>query len=299
MTENPEQKLVMALDPIHIGTGGYRLGRVDNTIVREPGTNLPKVPGTTINGSARTYAYLNITESEEREENNKKINKACALGKETGDESPCGECDVCETFGYATKDKSKAANVFFSDAQILFFPIHSMKGPVWITCPNAMKMINEEFNESVSENKVKTIFEADAINLGWLYLEKEGDFSQINKQEKIDELPDEIKNKLVLVSDKVFSQLVNSNLEVRTSVAIDPETGTAEAGALFTYEAIPRGTIFWFDITTKNGESPDPISIGLNKFETLGVGGMSSRGFGRLRLLEKENGDTDDSSKSA
>ncbi|RLC69436.1 MAG: type III-B CRISPR module RAMP protein Cmr4, partial [Chloroflexi bacterium] len=25
-----------ALDPIHIGAGGYRLGRVDNTIVRDP-----------------------------------------------------------------------------------------------------------------------------------------------------------------------------------------------------------------------------------------------------------------------
>jgi CRISPR-associated protein Cmr4 len=38
----------MTLDPVHIGTGGYRLGRVDNTIVREPGTNLPKIPGTSL-----------------------------------------------------------------------------------------------------------------------------------------------------------------------------------------------------------------------------------------------------------
>ena len=30
------------IDPLHIGSGGYRLGRVDNTIVRDPGTNLPK-----------------------------------------------------------------------------------------------------------------------------------------------------------------------------------------------------------------------------------------------------------------
>lgn len=36
----------VALDPIHIGAGGYRLGRVDMTIVREPGTQLPKIPGT-------------------------------------------------------------------------------------------------------------------------------------------------------------------------------------------------------------------------------------------------------------
>ena len=38
----------LALDPVHIGSGGYRLGRVDLTIAREPGTNLPKIPGTRI-----------------------------------------------------------------------------------------------------------------------------------------------------------------------------------------------------------------------------------------------------------
>ena len=35
----------MALDPIHVGTGGARLGRVDNTIVRDPVTRIPKIPG--------------------------------------------------------------------------------------------------------------------------------------------------------------------------------------------------------------------------------------------------------------
>ncbi len=28
--------LFLALDPVHVGTGGYRLGRVDMTIAREP-----------------------------------------------------------------------------------------------------------------------------------------------------------------------------------------------------------------------------------------------------------------------
>ena len=33
--------LGMALDPIHVGAGGTRLGRVDNTIVRDPVTKIP------------------------------------------------------------------------------------------------------------------------------------------------------------------------------------------------------------------------------------------------------------------
>src|SRR5208282_214039 len=52
----------------------------------------------------------------------------------------------------------------------------------------------------------------------------------------------------VLVPDELFGTLVNDNLEVRTLVSIDPETGAAEDGALFTYEAIPRSTLLWFDV---------------------------------------------------
>ena len=48
--------LFMTVDPVHIGTGGYRLGRVDAAIAREPGTKLPKIPGTSLHGAARHYA---------------------------------------------------------------------------------------------------------------------------------------------------------------------------------------------------------------------------------------------------
>ena len=46
----------MALDPIHVGTGGARLGRVDNTIVRDPVTRIPKIPGS----SLRSGSYQNV-----------------------------------------------------------------------------------------------------------------------------------------------------------------------------------------------------------------------------------------------
>jgi len=55
----------MALDPIHIGTGGYHIGRVDNVIAREPATNLPKIPGSSIAGTARTYTtYQKVEEND-------------------------------------------------------------------------------------------------------------------------------------------------------------------------------------------------------------------------------------------
>ena len=48
----------MALDPIHVGTGGSRLGRVDNTIVRDPVTQIPKIPGSSLAGVMRAYSAM-------------------------------------------------------------------------------------------------------------------------------------------------------------------------------------------------------------------------------------------------
>ena len=54
MPEVTQQRYVlMCLDPLHVGTGGTRLGRVDMDIVREPGTRLPKIPGTSLGGAIR------------------------------------------------------------------------------------------------------------------------------------------------------------------------------------------------------------------------------------------------------
>lgn len=294
----------MSLDPIHIGTGGYRLGRVDNTIVREAGTNLPKIPGTSIEGSARTYAYY-------QGRVNNGLKEACAVGKELNNKEPCGTCSVCVTFGFTTKNKSLHGMAQFSDARILFFPVHSMIGPVWVTTPALLNEVGLNGFSITDENKIKTdlVDEGKKLNLGWLYLENEEKCSLNNK---LNEIPNDIKERFVLASDKLFSQVINSNLEVRTSVSIDPRTGAAEEGALFTYEAIPRATIFWFNVVFNNpnyfnakikinNELKKPelnnhvfstAESGLKLFEFLGIGGMQTRGFGRLRIL---NGGSDGS----
>jgi CRISPR-associated protein Cmr4 len=298
----------MALDPVHVGTGGYRLGRVDNTIVREPGTNLPKIPGTTIEGNARSYAYY--AELGDKNSKVKKPEQACALGKKLDTKLPCGECRICITFGFTRDDKSLHGMAQFSDARILFFPVHSMIGPVWVTTPSVLKDVGLDNFLVQDENMIRTklIKKGEKLNLGWLYLENEDMFSIPDG--KLTNVPVEIKNRAVLVSEKLFSQVVNSNLEVRTSVAIDPKTGAAEEGALFTYEAIPRATVLWFDVTyqdpkwfncgiEKNNklEKPDLVNDiksvvkqGLALFDILGIGGMQTRGFGRIKILNSDGG---------
>jgi hypothetical protein len=52
----------LALDPVHIGSGEMQMGRVDNPIVRDAASNLPKIPATSLAGVARTYTAMHYPE---------------------------------------------------------------------------------------------------------------------------------------------------------------------------------------------------------------------------------------------
>jgi CRISPR-associated protein Cmr4 len=299
-----KRHVIMTMDPLHVGTGGYRLGLVDLSIVREPGTNCPKIPGTSLHGTIRSYAaYL--------------YNKRTCAGPSLseGIKRHCGQpsCPICYTFGYV-KDISSGSEgvVNINDAQILFFPVYSMMGPVWVS---TVPLVQEfGFQTDADSNSARTTMnlESTSINLGWLMVE----VKKSTLTAKGIESPEwnTIKDRIVLVPESLFSQIVNSNLEIRTSVSISPETGAAEDGALFTHEAIPRSAILWFDVveddrgefpkterTYSNGKdnngdslssvwnSPlDVVKAGLQLAQHLGVGGMGTRGFGRIRLLTWE-----------
>ena len=294
----------MALDPIHIGTGGYRLGRVDMTIAREPGTNLPKIPGTSLAGAARAYAAMSYGKPEAAGQHKKYLESLKKAGKKASD------CAILYTFGTATdNDAGQAGTVSIGDARILFFPVASQQGPVWVSTP---EILREACGYTLpagivpTDTQVVTNLTVTSLNLGWLLLSASPQplFTLSAPQDLINK--DEwkaIKERLVLVTPKVFSQVVNSNLEVRTSVSIDPDTGAASEGALFTYEALPRATWLWCDVIQDdyNKEFPNPVDnmtvklghttpldvvgSGFKLMEYLGVGGMGTRGFGRIKVV--------------
>jgi len=129
--------------------------------------------------------------------------------------------------------------------------------------------------------------------LGWLNLpyEKIGISIDLSKLEQFNLRDTDI----IIVPDSLISQIINSNLEVRTSVSIDPITGAAKEKALFTSEAIPRGTVFYGEIRCFRREGDDSLpeiesvfkSLDDTKhyYESLGIGGMTTRGFGRIKIL--------------
>ena len=283
-----ERFLLQTLDPLHVGTGGNRLGRVDNSIVREPGTKLPKIPGTALHGAIRQYAAVRYGDL-----------STAGGGKNQNDNHP-----VNYTFGSiktAGGNGGQSGRVSISDARILLFPVYSLAGPVWVTCPGILAEFGVTENAPAGQVRLPQALSTHShLNLGWLMLPKADD--DFKWPEKINHVPAEIKRRAVLVSDKLFSQIVNSNLEVRTSVSIDPETGAAADKALFTYEAIPRAVILWLDVVEddfsrgfpENHEKAkelgharplDVVRAGLELAEMLGIGGMGTRGFGRVRIV--------------
>lgn len=307
--------IFMALDPVHIGTGQTRIGRVDNTIVRETGTNIPKIPGTSLTGAARSYASLIY-------------GKPAAAGQHLKlKPEERKNCPIIYTFGTSNNGNAvegQQGKISISDAQILFFPVYSMAGPVWVSTSEILESAG--FEAKISGSSVihgnspdDTIYTSlnwkqDTLNLGWLHLKKSKDDLTVTPPGEIANKKEweSIKQRIVIVPIKLLSQIVNSNLEVRTSVAINPATGAAEDGALFTYEAIPRATWFWSDVVqddyasefpktrkqfTVRGENsgdelPNPwespldvVKSGFELMEFLGIGGMTTRGFGRVKCI--------------
>jgi len=310
--------LFMCTDPVHVGTGGYRLGRVDNSIVREPGTNIPKIPGSSLHGAARAYAASFFNRPSCAGQGVPKRNDTQQNEQSDGH---CGkeDCPVCYTFGYSKNTDEQSAysgtvNVF--DAEILLFPVHSLEGPVWISTKSRLeRLIDMSVNlpEPDHEESVTPLFVTAEgfLSLGWLVLattqskQMETFFKSLSEKP----LPEQIKKHIVQVHENLFSHIVNSNLEIRTSVAINPERGAAEDKALFTYEAIPRTTILAADVviddyrrlhspaikkddsieSSENANRPAPrdvLEAGLRLISWLGVGGMGTRGFGRMEMLE-------------
>ncbi len=289
---------LFALDPTHIGAGGYRLGRVDNTILRDAATGLPKIPGSSINGAARSAAIYSLPDSD-RSKAMKYANHT--LRKKGYEQRPHDGADdaVARVFGYAEGDEkgqSRIGLVSFRDAEILAFPVPTMAGPRWITtkplleaagCTGVPTLNNSE--RVVTQNIGTT---PSRLNLGWILLDATP--NTIPYPTFLDNQPGmaHVKANLVLVHDDLFPSLVNANLETRTSVSIDFETGSAAESLLFTYEAAPRGTLYRgqvdFDdqrFLTEYQNALTLVKAGLTLACQLGLGAMTTRGFGRMQLM--------------
>lgn len=298
----PFRRVGLALDPIHVGAGGSRIGRVDNTIVRDPVTRIPKIPGSSLAGVFRAYAAMAKGKYPDC------AGQGQAQGNGSGGHCGKADCPICTVFGFARGNAGGFAGLAaFSDGQVLLFPVATREGPLWVTCPMALRVVEALRGfPDVTEDAIHRQQAAQhPLNLGWLMLpvkampkgwpDVSGELTKLG-------IPDYVRDRVGILSDKLFSHVVNSNLEVRTSVSIDPTTGAAKEGALFTYEALPRGTVLVWEVTCRDPkhykvgkdsvsavQDADAVNAVVSEahsyLEHLGIGGMGTRGMGRLRVL--------------
>jgi CRISPR-associated protein Cmr4 len=306
---------IWAIDPIHVGMGRQQISRIDMPVTREQGTQLPVIPGSSLTGVCRAYSAMKHAKGEPKL-------RCAGKGDQLG-EGHCGkpDCPVCHAFGFS-KEKSTQSRqglVQITTAHLLFFPIASQHGPVWITCNRSLKEAGwvppTGCNSTVERGQFVVVKGAAAspletvntLALGWLNLNKQNPVVTVTDWKVPGAVKDsgpepvvsmEFQNKLgpvVLIDDALFSTFVNDNMEVRTLVSIKPETGAAEDGALFTYEAIPRGALLWFDVIYTRPEVygltemtlsklQEAVKSGFALMEYLGVGGMNTRGLGRIEV---------------
>ena len=310
---------LLAVDPIHVGIGRDRIGRVDMPIVRTPETGIPKIPGTAINGACRHFADLRLRMAGKRSTSagqkfkaeEEEINGKTVKLKQS-------QCPVCLTFGYTDEEESSQEGFLsIKDAHIMLFPVRTCLGTTWVTTPDRLKKFIPGI-EIKPDNLPFSFLRPDggSLDIGWYLMQANKvptNLSVSLNKLYFNDLP---ARKLTVVDEKSFSFVVNDNLEVRTGIAINPDTGTVEEGALFRFEAIPRGTYLAFEVALKPNWTErfskafteltpalwfkmdtdlitqwsdktkyTPWSVfalaeeGLLK---LGLGGMTTRGFGRL-----------------
>lgn len=304
--------IAVGLDPLHIGTGGERLGRVDLSVVREPNTKIPKIPGTTLSGALKFFLDLKLRDEKVKSD-------ICASTRGSRHRHDWQKCPVCCSFGYTPQggendqepQASAQGTLQFSDGLLFACPVSSARGPVWLTTmPRLFSFL--ELGDGADDGGENYVLPAGSgivplladgrINLGAAVLGRADKICPAVDDMVAAGVEKRFAERLVVVSEWLFAHLVNDNMEVRTSVVIDPETGAASSQGLFTYEAVVRGALWGFEIIehdyrhlwpeTAWPEAPERFSSAVAMLEAyafpgvaqVGLGGMTTRGFGRLGI---------------
>ncbi|MBL7815765.1 MAG: type III-B CRISPR module RAMP protein Cmr4 [Saprospiraceae bacterium] len=240
--------------PMHAGSGDD-LGIVDLPIQRESHTHYPKIEASSLKGAIRE----SFEEIAKTDDDFTKIHVAFGF-----DGAYMPKENVKKKFE-RSEDQDFAGALGFSDARLLLFPLKSMRGVfVWATCGKVLRRLSSEMSElckkttvlkevDVPENKVIAADKAPLSIIGnKIQLEEYSFDIEDNADAKAiaAELATltgitELKQKLVILPDDVFSYFVRNATEVVTRIKIDNATGTVASGALFTEEYLPAESVLY------------------------------------------------------
>jgi len=269
--------LIYAETQLHAGRGA-ELGVVDLPIQRERTTGFPIIQG--IKGALRAFVR----------NNNKDKNLELTL---FGSEPSSGE-----------NESTTPGSVAFSEAKILLFPVrNNEKLFVWVTCPLVLSRFlniakDEEAQKAVEgldldKDEAIALFESSNNEI-WLeeiaVSKKEADieqlkklFEKISKRAPITQLKERLEENIVIVSDELFSKIVETMTEVVPRVRIDEEKGTVKEGGLWYEEYLPQDTVMYFSVKPINTASENDVLKKLKEIinnKLVNIGGKETVGKG-------------------
>ena len=287
-----------AVSPVHMGAGNA-VGVIDNPIQRERHTGHPCFAGSGLKGALR-HGFE-------------------AIGGEKG--------LVNQLFGPPSGDSDlHAGAVSFGDAQLLAFPVRSLKnGYVYATCAQALAraqrllalMGNPVDWATAQVNEGECLLSNPALLSGnnKLHLEAFEYSAKVSKtlpsaaaDIAARALPagaayqffrDKLTQDLVVLSDTDFAYFVQNATLVEAHVRINPKTGTAEPGGLFYTENLPPESLLLAPLlasATRTGRPGDELDADavLIKLKTaldgklLQIGGDATTGRGLVVLTLME-----------
>lgn len=280
------------LSALHCGVG-QAADIVDLPIARARASRLPIVPGSSLRGVMRADM----------------------------EHDPKRERDVLTLFGpreISGPDGAFAGALAVGDAHLLLLPIRALAGIVcYATSPFILRRYRQDLMragysppslpsaprggqanvtpQSVNQQDGQVILEdldlvaqEDAALLTWATLIADG----IHPNDP--DAKQDLSARFALLPDDVMGYLAETATEIRTRIAINPETGTVRRGALWYEENLPAESVLWglHALSGPNQADDDRDSSGLAaclpEDQLLQLGGKAGVGRGLVRLLRPE-----------
>ena len=259
---------IFARTPIHVGAGNS-VGAIDSPIMRERHTRIPLLPGSSIKG-----VLADLWEDGRGEDS-----------------------DGRKLFGSDDPKNARAGRLLIGEGRLVAFPVRSSKGSfAWLTCPLVLHRFARDSGRPCEEIPELEGMECEACNnvtneqnvILEEYLLKRKNIPDESILSGLQEICSDpvwcaIKEKLVIVSDELFSYFVENTCEVVTRIRIDGDTGTVAQGALFNQEQVPSESLFYSVIAVKEEDEECLEKLKTRLQETgniIQIGGDETIGLG-------------------
>jgi len=276
-----------SVSPVHLGAGTAVGGLIDNPIQRERHTNHPIFAGSGIKGALR-HRFSGEWKKE----------------------------DLAVVFGPESSGSDHAGAVSFGDAQLVIFPVRSLKnGFIYATCPTALARAKRQLEisgitvewtipeVSGDEALICNLRTDEVISLEvFQFTAKENEMTKkiaewlaangVPSNESNQYFSEKLRSDLVLLSDTDFGYFVEHATSVEPHVRIDDKTGTAVPGGLFYSENLPPESLLLTTLmasdSRKEGSSMKKAAEVVNKLtkeidnQMVQIGGDSTTGRGQI-----------------